>query len=280
MLFQLPHVPVGDRMLFKHHRRYYSVLQVGMDVVLFLSEGMRCVTWNTRGLVGSGFSKQKNREFKLKYLKILFDANNMLCLQEVHGKDEYLQAVQVLAPRFRFFGTFIPDNENAGKSAICIHGEILPGEVIVTHLVTCQGRDHLVNIQSGRHNLVIVGVHFEPERTLRQIRGRLRLIHPRWPAFPNGVCIMLSDFNIFEIKKKDDLMSGSRHSPMATRERLPCSTHSFHTSLRLLNMITRVGTPQPLGSYALFQGLTAFKSINQRLKHDIFTVTLMSSRTW
>ena len=24
----------------------------------------------------------------------------------VHGKDEYLQAIQVLAPRFKFFGTF------------------------------------------------------------------------------------------------------------------------------------------------------------------------------
>ena len=32
VLHELPHVPVGDRMLFKHHRRYHSVLQVGMDV--------------------------------------------------------------------------------------------------------------------------------------------------------------------------------------------------------------------------------------------------------
>ena len=70
----------------------------------FLSEGMRCITWNTRGLVGFVFSKQKNREFKLKYLRRLFGANNILCLQEVHGKDEYPQAFQVLAPRFRFFG--------------------------------------------------------------------------------------------------------------------------------------------------------------------------------
>ena len=33
-IFQLPYVPVGDTMLFKHHRKYYSVLQVGMDVAL------------------------------------------------------------------------------------------------------------------------------------------------------------------------------------------------------------------------------------------------------
>ena len=35
----------------------------------FLSEGLRCITWNTRGLVGSVFSRQRNREFKLKYCK-------------------------------------------------------------------------------------------------------------------------------------------------------------------------------------------------------------------
>ena len=139
----------------------------------FLSEGMRCSTWNTRGLVGSFFSRQRNREFKLKYLKKLLDNNNMICLHEVHGKDEFLQAIQVLAPRFRLFGTFLPNNENAGGSAICIHRDLLPEEAIVTHVVTCQGRDHLVNIRSGRHSLVIVNVHFEPELTVRQLRGQI-----------------------------------------------------------------------------------------------------------
>ena len=116
----------------------------------FLAEGLRCITWNTRGLIVSVFSKQKNREFKLKYLKKLFINNNIVCLQEVHGKDEYLQAIQVLAPRFRLFGTFFPENEHAGGSAICIHRDLLPEEAIVTHLITCQGRDHIVHIQSGR----------------------------------------------------------------------------------------------------------------------------------
>ena len=131
-------------------------------------------------------ARLRNRELKLKYLKRLFDANNMLRLQEVHGKDEYLQAIQVLAPRFLFCGTFIPDNENAGGSAICIHRDLLLEGAAVAHVITCQGRDHLVNIQYGRHNLVIINVHFEPELTLRQLRGRLRLIHPHWPAYPGG----------------------------------------------------------------------------------------------
>ena len=149
----------------------------------FLTEGLRCITWNTQSLVGSVFSRQRNREFKLNDLKKLLDHNNIVCLQEVHGKDEYIQAIQVLAPRFRLFGTFLPDNENAGGSAICIHRDLPPEDAIVTHVVTCQGRDHLVNIRSGRHSL---NAHFEPELTLRHLRGRLRLIHPHWPAYHRG----------------------------------------------------------------------------------------------
>ena len=53
-----------------------------------------------------------------------------------------------------------------------------------------------MNIQSGRHNLVIVRVHFEPDLTLTHLGGRLRLIHPHWPSNPNGVVIILGDFNI------------------------------------------------------------------------------------
>ena len=162
----------------------------------FLTGGLQCNTWNTSGLMGSVFSKQKNRDFKLKYLKKLFINNNIVCLQEVHGKDEYLQAIQVLAPRFWFLGAFFPGNENARGSAICSHKDILPEEAIVTHLTTCQGRDHVVHIQSVRQSLVIVNVHCERERTLRQLRERLHLINPHWPSYPNAVGMIWGDFNI------------------------------------------------------------------------------------
>ena len=46
-----------------------------------------------------------------------------------------------------------------------MHKELLPKDAVVTHLITCQGRDHIVSIQSGRQSQVIVNVHFEPELT-------------------------------------------------------------------------------------------------------------------
>ena len=52
------------------------------------------------------------------------------------------QTIQVLAPQFRLFGTFLPVNENAGAPAICIHRDLFREDAIVTHVVTSQGRDH------------------------------------------------------------------------------------------------------------------------------------------
>ena len=43
-----------------------------------------------------------------------------------------------------------PGNENTGGSAVCIHWDFLADDAIVTHMITCQGRYHVVNIQSGQ----------------------------------------------------------------------------------------------------------------------------------
>ena len=268
----------GDRALFRHNHRFYNALQGGCGP--FLSEGLRCITWNTRGFVGSVFSRQRHRESKLVYLKKLFDRNNVICLQEVHGKDEFLQAIQVLAPQFRLFGTFLLGNENAGGSVICIHRDLSPEEALVTHLITCHGRDHLVNIQSGQHSLVLVNVHFEPELFLRQLRGRLRrterhsliivsvqfkpeltlrqlrgrlgLLHPYWPAYPTGVGVILGDFNICDLKKDDSMFWN--HTFTDGDSGKTAVFHSFfHMSLRLPNLTAQEKTLLPLATYALFQ---------------------------
>ena len=66
----------------------------------------------------------------------------------------------MLAPQFRFFVTFFPDNQHAGGLAICIHRDLLPEGAFVADVNTIHGRDHFVNFQSGRNNLVIINVHF------------------------------------------------------------------------------------------------------------------------
>ena len=80
-----------------------------------------------------------------------------------------------------------------------MHSKVpLPENAIVTHVITCQRRDHIVNAQSGRKNLVIVNVHFEPVLTLRRLRERLRLITPHWPPYSNAFGIIMGDLNICE----------------------------------------------------------------------------------
>ena len=72
-------------------------------------------------------------------------------------------------------------------SAICIHKDLFLDDAMVTHVVTCQGRDHIVSIRSGCRSPVIVNVHFEPQLTLRSQRERLRLITPHWPLYPEAI---------------------------------------------------------------------------------------------
>ena len=86
---------------------------------------------------------------------------------------------------------FIPKNANSGGSATCILKDLLPDDALVTHVVTCQGRDHVVSIRSGCRSLVIVNVHFEPELTLRSLRERSRRITPHWQPYPSKLSALL-----------------------------------------------------------------------------------------
>ena len=171
------------------------------NTCVHIPAGLRCVTWHTRGLVGSLTSSQLSSEQTHNYFRRRIENNNIICLQEVHGKDELLQAIQMLAPRFRLCGTFVPGNANAGGSVICIHKDLLPDDAVATHVITCQGRDHIVNVRSGYQSLVIVNVHFEPELTLRSLRERLRCITPHWPQYPDAIGMIMRDFNTCEGRK-------------------------------------------------------------------------------
>ena len=76
-------------------------------------------------------------------------------------------------------------------------GPFLPEDALVTHVIF-QGRDHVVNVQSGRQNLVVVNVHSESELNLRILHERLRLITPHWHLYPDAIGIIMGDLNTCE----------------------------------------------------------------------------------
>ena len=99
------------------------------------------------------------------------------------------------------FGTFVLDNVNAGWSAIFIQEDFTPEHAVVSHEITCQGRDHIATIRSGEGVLVIVNVHFEPDLVLRDLRERFRRISLHWPHYPEVLGVTIGDFNICEPEK-------------------------------------------------------------------------------
>ena len=235
--------------------------------------GLRCVTWNTTGLIGSPVSPQSSRERRYNYFTRRTQNNEIVCLQEIYGKDEIFQAIQILAPRFWLYGTFIPNNVNAGGSAICIHKDLLSDEARVTHVVTCQSRDHIVSIRSGGRNLVVVNVHFESDLTLRSLRERLRLITPYWPLYPEAVGV-ITGTSIFASQRKEGSMFGIRPSPREIREKLPCSIPSFLVSSKSLSPTLQGETPKPMARYTHCPGLIEHSSTSLWLKLATSTAIL------
>ena len=104
-LFLLLNVLAGDKVLLQYNRSYYNVLQGGMDVGLSFLDAYD-VLLGTPGALLDLFSPDKGTgNLNLLTSKSIWTIK-IICLQEGHGKDEFLQAIQVLAPQFRFFDIF------------------------------------------------------------------------------------------------------------------------------------------------------------------------------
>ena len=221
--FQLLYALSGDKVLFKHNRRYYNVLQGGMDVAPSFPKACDDYLEHPGPLLDL-FSPGKGiGEFKLKISqKNSWITTTSFVSRKYMERTSFFKLSRCLLRDFDSLVHFFLIMKMREDRQSAFTADLLLEEAIVTHVVTCQGRDHLVNIRSRRHSLVIVNVHFEPELTLRQLHGRLSIIHPHWPAYPCGVGVILSDF---KHRKKDDLMFGT--NPFTDGD--PGKTAVFHS---------------------------------------------------
>ena len=191
-LFQLTHIYVGGGMLF-NHLKYSMVLQVEIHVATSLTEvcdvllGTLGVSldrffphWKTFSSNSniSGSSLTTTTYVPRRYTERMSFSRLFRCWL----RDLGFLVLSFLETRMQEDRPF----PTTGTFAWWFYCD------------TCQGRDHLVRVQSGRQSPVIVNVHFEPELSLRRLRERLRLITPHWPSYPNAVGIILGDFNICE----------------------------------------------------------------------------------
>ena len=201
-------------------------------------------------------------------LKRLAKNYDISCLQ-IHEKDEFLHAFQVLVPQFRFDGTLKPHKVNADGSAVCIHKNLLLDGGMVTHVVTCQGRDHIVNIQSGDRNLVITIGHFEADLTLGNPRERLRLITPHWPLYAEAY----GSFQYLRARGRKIQLVESDSSQMVMRGKTALFRSFSPTSSKLPSLTSQGETLKPTVLYAHCPGLKGVLSVSFWLKHETSTAT-------
>ena len=146
----------------------------------------------------------------------------------------------------------------------------MPEDAIVTHVITCQGRDHIVNVQSGRQKL---------ELTLRRSRERLRLITPHWPPYPNAVGIIMGDINICEPEEGRFNVWNQTFTHGDTRK-----AALFHSLFPHVLEIAQPDCTRRDSSvnvpYARCQGLIVSLLTCLLLRHVTFIAAPMFSRIW
>ena len=142
-----------------HHMKHNEVVCIGTQVSIFLMAVFHVSPGIQEGLLHLRFlHKLPGKENRTTSVNVP-EATTSSAYKKFSGKDEFLHALQILAPRFQLFGTFIPNNANAGGSAVCIQKDLLPYDAIQKHVVTCQGRDRIVNIRSGCRSPVVVNLN-------------------------------------------------------------------------------------------------------------------------
>ena len=204
MLILVLSINAGDAMLF-NPLRCSGTIWPGTRTFTFFG-----------AFLGSTASSQR-REQKHIYLTRLAKNNDIICLQETHGKGEFRQAVQVLFPQFRFFGAFTLNNVSAGGFAIFVHKNLLPDNVFVNHTTTCQGRDHTVTVRSGGSVMVVVNFASKGFFFLR-IVSRKKGAHNRLRVPFDEQCLLLLN----KLKKTQVLPQCTDTSTQETAH--PCTT--------------------------------------------------------
>ena len=121
--------------------------------------------------------------------------------------------------------------------------------------------------------------NFEPELTLRQSRRRLNLIHPQWPSFPNGVGIILGDFNICDPEEGRLNVWNQTFTDGDARK-----TAVFHSFFAHVLEVAQSGYTRrdstALGVIRSLSRLDRFFINLPMAEHESSIVILMSSRTW
>ena len=148
MLIVLVHICVGDATPFSSSIKS-AATSIGQEQMCAYSWWRYSMCYlEYERLIGSPTSSQLCREQKHISFTRLAENNDVIFLQEVHGKDEFFQANQILVPQFRLFGTLKPNNLNAGGSAICIHRNLFFDGNVISHVITCQGRERKMSFSS------------------------------------------------------------------------------------------------------------------------------------
>ena len=188
-------VNVGDAMP-SNHLKYSEVVWIGTHVSIFLKAVFDVARVTQEGLLDLRFLHKLPGKGTITTSVDLPEATTSSAFMKFMERTSFFTLFKCSHRVSSSLVRLYPTMQTQVVQAICIHEVLLPDDAVVTHLVTCQGRDHIVNVRSGCQSLVVANVQFEPELTLRSQRERLRLISPHWTHFPDATGMITGNFSI------------------------------------------------------------------------------------
>ena len=90
-----------------------------------LTGGLRCITWNTRGLIGSVFPNRRTESSNSNISRSSLTPTTSYVSRRCMVRTSISRLFRCWLRDLGFLVLF-PDKENAGGSAICIHRDLLP----------------------------------------------------------------------------------------------------------------------------------------------------------
>jgi endonuclease/exonuclease/phosphatase family metal-dependent hydrolase len=171
--------------------------------------GIRIATWNTTALFGIPTAAAGDRiRRRLRILRQLLADTDVLCLQEVHGRQADLEALRTEILEFSFFGSFC-SSPAVGGVMIMVRKSVIGDSVMSAPVVLDPGRCLAIRFGSPLATMFIC-IHVLPKYTIANKKALLNKVHAL--ADINSHCTFLAgDFNFIGT-------SDSRYTAALTHE--------------------------------------------------------------
>ena len=157
---------------------------------------LRTASWNSRGLFGSAAALQWMVAGKYQRVAGLSLKSDALCVQEIHGCAEGVEAMSRQLIQSLWFSTFCSHTYGDG-CMVGIRKSVAEKFHTLRHTEVCECRTHCIGCSGEAGSLQVVSVHLVPGFTREEWREWVGKLQACLLRDERPVSVVIGDFNFF-----------------------------------------------------------------------------------